>query len=330
MCMRRWIFSVLAAVCIVAVQAETTGRLTPVSQQNVLNLLPAGLRTPEQRVLDVAVAGDDLYFLVGLPAARPESAGVLLRLGSDGTPSTKLLPPGEVRSLSVDAESSVLALILPARRGADAQIVRCHPSLLSCSATPFADGGRQIWARRSSAGHVVDLSFDGALYVDGTSLLAAPRALPAPPEPTRLLSTPGDPRVVLLNQASGALSVIDPAQPSQLQSANIHGTAIDAAKERDRGMRASLPAQPGSGGLTIYAATLGEGGKLFTALSPYNVYDGALILETSLDGTAQRTIRCTLPGEGMDKAAISPAHIAVGGNKLILVSGNGEMLTYPL
>lgn len=330
MCLRRWIFSVLAAVCIVAVQAETAGRLTPVSQQNVLDLLPTGLRAPEQRVLDVAVAGDSIYFLVGLPYSRPENAAAILRVGSDGSRDAMLLPPGEVRSLSVDAESNVHALMLPDRRGAEPKMLACLPSLVSCTAATFADGGRQIWARQSKAGHLVELSFDGALFVDGERLLAAPRALPEAPEPTRLLAAPGQTRTVYLNQVSGALSVIDPTQPSRLQSANIRGVAIEAAKGRDRVMRAGLPAQSGSGGLTIYAAALGADGSLFVALSPYNQNDGALIIQTSLDGTTQRAVHCALPKDQAGDRAISPAHIGVSGNNLVLISGYGDVLTYRL
>lgn len=330
MYLRRWIFSVLAAVCIVAVQAETAGRLTPVSQQNVLDLLPTGLRVPEQQVLDAVVAGDSIYFLVGLPYFRPENATAILRVGSDGSRDAMLLPPGEVRSLSVDAESNVHALMLPDRRGAEPKMLTCLPSLLSCNAVPFADGGRQIWARQSQAGHLVELSFDGALFVDGEKLLAAPRALPEAPEPTRLLAAPGQTRTVYLNQVSGALSVIDPTQPSHLQSARIRGTEMEVAAELDRNLRAGLPSEGRAKGLTIYAAALGADGSLFVALSPYNQNDGALIIQTSLDGTTQRAVRCALPRDKAGDRAISPVHIGVSGSNLVLISGYGDVLTYRL
>ncbi|MCZ2155854.1 MAG: hypothetical protein LC114_18455 [Bryobacterales bacterium] len=328
--LRGLVFSVLAAVCIVSAHAETDGRLTPISQQNVLELLPAGLRAPEQKVLDTAIAGDNLYFLIGLPYTRPESASVILRLGNDGSHDAILLPPGEVRDLSTDAASNVEALMLPSRRGVEPRMVSCRPSLVSCTTTPFPDTGRTIWARRAKAGHVAELSLDGTLFVDGTKLLPAPTAQRAALEPTRLLSTPGATEVVFLNQATGAVSVVDPSQPHQLRSTAIQGTATEAAKQRNREARATLPASGGSVGMLIYAAALNEDGSLFAALSPYNRFDGALIVETSLDGNTRRTIRCTLPATEDGRERITPSHIAVSGPHLVLVSANGELLRYAI
>lgn len=325
----RSLFLVLAAVGILAVHAEITGTLAPVSQENVLELLPTGLRAAEHRVLDAAVADDNTYFLVGLPYPRSGSAGVLLRVGSDGSHDAKLLPPGEVRSLGVDAELNVQVLMLPERRGADPKMVTCFASLISCSVAPFADENRHVWTRLSRGDHAVELSFDGALFVDGRKLLAAPRAFPAI-EPTRLLSMPGDARAVYLNQASGALAVLDPARPSSLQSTNIRGKEFEAVKEQDHTTRAGMPVEGRSGGLAIYAATLSPDGRLFLALSPYNEFDGALVIEASLSGATQRAVRCALPKNQSGERAIHPVHIGVRGNHLILVSGFGDVLTYTL
>lgn len=324
MYIRCLISAVLALGLSMTAQAENADRLTLISRTNVLTLLPVGLQTPDLRVLDVAVAEDDIYFLLGDGSGRPKHPNAIFRLRGDGTHNVASLPEGRMRGLSVDAALNVHALLLPQSRHTEPKMVRCDAALSACTTTVFADGGRQVWTRRPIQGHVAELSIDGALYMDGA------RVLVAGSEPSRLLATPDGTRLMRLDQASGTLTVIEPSQPSARLVTTINGAEFQAATAANRAARAKLPSNSNSVGLTIYAAAAGKDGHLFLALSPYNRFAGATIIQAAQDGTTQRTIHCSLPKDDTGKDVITPAHLGVSGNRLFLVSWTGDLLTYRL
>ncbi len=326
----RWlIFTALTLGLLLPARAENTEQLAPASQTNILSLLPASLQNPELRVLDAVVAADDVYLLLGDPVGRPGLPSAILRLRGDGVPSIASLPEGQPRDLSVDANANVHVLVIPQSRTAEPAIIRCDPSLSACAATPLAKDGRQIWSRRSVAGHVAELSLDGALYLDGAPLLA-PASGPGRIVPNRLLAAPGGSRVMRLNQATGTLTVIDPLWPSERLDVVIQGAGFQAALEANHAAAARLLPNASSIAMTIYAAAPAEDGGLFLALSPYNRYAGATILQTTADGRTQRTIRCALPNDPSGEPTATPAYIGVSGNRLYLVSPMGDLLTYRL
>lgn len=321
----RWLIpAILALGLSMTAQAENVDQLVPVSRSNVLTLLPIGLQSPNLQVLDVAVAGDDVYFLLGDGSGRLSKVNAIFRLRGDGTQNVTSLPEGQVRDLSVDAALNVHALLLPQTRRSEPKMVRCDAALSACTTTAFADGGRQVWARRPIQGHVAELSIDGALYMDGA------RVLVAGSEPSRLLSTPDGTRLMRLDQASGTLTVIEPSQPSARLVTTINGAEFQAATAANRAARANLPPNPNSGGLTIYAAATANDGRLFLALSPFNRFAGATIIQTTPDGTTERTIHCSLPKDDAGTDVITPVHVGVSGSRLFLISPGGDLLTYNL
>lgn len=325
-----WIVPLMLVLgLLLPIQAQTLDTLTPVSRVRIFPLLPIDLQSQDLRVLDVATADSDLYFLIGDAFGRPASPNVILRLREDGTHSLVTLPGGGARSLSVDAARNVHALLLPQSRDSEPRMVRCDASLGNCSTTAFPDEGRHIWARHSARGHVVELSVSGALYLDGVQVMTP--AVPANrAEPSRLLSAPSGCCVMRLNQVSGALTVIDPSRPSGHVSAVIQGEQFQAALAANRNAWDAMPRNSNSSGMAIYAAAASASGDIFLALSPYNVYTGATIVQVSEDGATKRALRCGLPENDTGKDVIVPGHIGVSGSRLVLVSLTGDLLTYKL
>jgi hypothetical protein len=131
------------------------------------------------------------------------------------------------------------------------------------------------------------------------------------------------------------LTILDPARSSSSASRELGGEGIEEALEANRKAAAMLPVTNPSGNsnsspISVYAAALSRDGTVYAALSPFNRFEGPLVVQFDKDGTPVRTLRCQLPKDPTGKEVITPAHIGVSGDRLLLVSGKGDVLTYGL
>jgi hypothetical protein len=199
-------------------------------------------------------------------------------------------------------------------------------------APEIGNAGRGIWTLRHAGSHIVKLAFDGALSIGERSVLPAEKdSLPGMP---LLLSNPTQPEIAYLSRERGTLAIIGPASPSEPLITPLNGAVLERSFEFNRTAMQKLRSEKGaanSRALSIYSATLGSKGQVLAAISPYKPREGALVVQIGRDGTAARTIRCELPRRNDGSGdVIAPAHICVRGDRLLLVSGRGDLMMYGL
>jgi hypothetical protein len=98
----------------------------------------------------------------------------------------------------------------------------------------------------------------------------------------------------------------------------------------------AVPAVPGqstncsgqSGLLLIYSAVMDQTGRVYLGISPYNRFEGALIVQFDSEANREIAIRCPLPKDDRRGDVVTPAYIAPLRGGIALASATGDLWTY--
>ncbi|MBL8231501.1 MAG: hypothetical protein JNL98_23600 [Bryobacterales bacterium] len=137
-----------------------------------------------------------------------------------------------------------------------------------------------------------------------------------------------DGRFAAIDQYTGTFQVLpqDSSAPAEI---SLRTQALQKALNANAAAGLPESNRHHGGPITVFATALSEDGKAYLALSPFNRGEGAQIVEVRIADGSVREFRGRLH-RTPDGEWASPVRIAVRGNRLYLVSWNGEIAVYEL